>query len=1295
MAQTTEPIVWLSLVDVSGPFLAGTVLEEAFPQGLDKIETPRRQRLRAAYDEWQDAVDDNDSKLDELHAAWIRMVLEDCLEYDSESLSSREQLYGNIVYRPSEQGVEYIPDFAVGSGDGSPRLLIATYPPGTNLNNPLPREIWLASPAERMVLLCRAVGCRIGLVTNGEQWMLVNAPVGETSGYASWYSRLWWQEPVTLKAFQSLLGVRRCFGPDEETLPKLLERSLEFQEEVTNTLGEQVRRAVEVLIQSLGRADQDRNGELLKDVAPAQLYEAGLTVMMRLVFILSAEERSLLLLGDPIYDQHYAVSTLRAKLREDADQYGVEVLERRHDAWSRLLATFRAIYGGVEHEAMRLPALGGSLFDPDRFPFLEGRPAGSKWREEAAIPLPIDNRTVLLLMTALQVIEQRGGARWLSYRALDVEQIGHVYEGLLEFTAARVPEITLGLIGTKKLPNPQITLSELESLASKGEQSLIGHLKEITGRSVPSLRKALGSEKDRAVFVALVQACNGDEQLALRLLPFGELIRADSWGNILVYRGGTHAVVPGNDRAETGTHYTPRSLTEMIIEKTLESLVYDGPITGLPREHWKLKPSTALLDLKICDPAMGSGAFLVGVCRYLAERLLEAWRTEENDGWHISITGEIVKVIDNLEPLPKSLDDRLVMARRLIADRCLYGVDKNPLAVELAKLSIWLVTMSKNRPFTFLDHSLRCGDSLVGLSDIRQLEQFALNSSDSIKSTLFGSLTQIISNVISSARMQRTELERKLSNTVADIESKTKIFQAVQHQTIRLKYLADVILAAYWPGGRPNQLRARLQDAFHKHFDQFRDGMSDVQAATACAIISQCGCPTPFHWPIEFPEVFQRNNSGFDAVVGNPPFAEGKLIDAFKPYFSLAYEVTQANVKDSPASTTKINFVAVFAERVLSALRRDGVFGMVMPTPFLRNERYWRFRFLLVSNTRLLFVISFPTAIFASASVETCSIIGVKTSENWQKSKFTAIDFDCGVRQQSQRELAPVLRDRFRTIRVSATSCSIELMERLCEEMARIEDFYCSKDGINPGRSDFRPYLLGRIENDLFIPDAYPVDKAPLPHPLAAPEPYDQRIHKPTLRGSDFTAYSSLPIPEKYLRYDERIAYVEDFYVSGTRWSAQLREQSIYERPIKVVTRQTAPTLIATLDKKFRYPINNVHVHFPLEGVSLEYSCEFLLAIMNSRLLRFVYQAMSEETGNVFPQVHLSKVRQLPIPRKIPKTLSIRIHECVSEILLGDDSRDRVSEIDDCVFQLYDIDEETRIMIEDASIDSTDARLES
>ena len=122
---------------------------------------------------------------------------------------------------------------------------------------------------------------------------------------------------------------------------------------------------------------------------------------------MSAEDRDLMPMDNPLYAQHYAVSPLRGQLREAADQVSEAVVERRHDAWSRLLATFRAVHGGVEHEDMKLPAYGGSLFDPDRFPFLEGRAPGTHWRNSGAEPLKIDNRTVLHLLEALQLLQVR------------------------------------------------------------------------------------------------------------------------------------------------------------------------------------------------------------------------------------------------------------------------------------------------------------------------------------------------------------------------------------------------------------------------------------------------------------------------------------------------------------------------------------------------------------------------------------------------------------------------------------------------------------------------------------------------------------------------------------------------------------------------------------------------------------------------------------------------------------------------------------------------------------------------
>ena len=307
------------------------------------------------------------------------------------------------------------------------------------------------------------------------------------------------------------------------------------QQEVTDQLGYQVRKAVEVLIQSLDRADQDHGRELLGSVKETELYEAALTVMMRLVFLFCAEERELLLLGDDLYDQHYAVSTIREQLRATADQYGEEVLERRHDAWCRLLTSFRAVYGGVWHDNFKLPAYGGRLFDPDRFPFLEGRRPGTSWRDTEATPLPVNNRTVLHLLEALQVLQVKvpgGGpaeARRLSFRALDIEQIGHVYEGLLDHTAKRATEPYLGLAGTKD-QETEIPLAKLEELQAKGEKDLFKFLKDETGRSEAALKKALKAELDPQQTSRFRTACQGDEALWKRVQPFAGLVRLDTFG---------------------------------------------------------------------------------------------------------------------------------------------------------------------------------------------------------------------------------------------------------------------------------------------------------------------------------------------------------------------------------------------------------------------------------------------------------------------------------------------------------------------------------------------------------------------------------------------------------------------------------------------------------------------------------------------------------------------------------------------------------------------------------------------
>ncbi|MGI8412949.1 MAG: type IIL restriction-modification enzyme MmeI [Solirubrobacteraceae bacterium] len=337
----------MSLIEVSGPFLSMPVLLRAFPQGLDAHDPELTANLRLAYEEWSD----NQLALrpdPAIHRAWVRYVLRAALGFEDDLLVEGPALPPELRVEVAEHGETLLPDLAVvrATRGERARLLVSIVPVSQDLEVPLAGRRWKASPATRLAELLRGTDVPLGLVTNGERWMLVYAPRGETSGFASWYAELWFEEPLTLRAFRSLLAMRRFYGvPDNDTPEALLRESASNQQEVTIQLGDQVRQAVDVLVRTLDRIDRDRGRTLLVGLDVTVLYEAALTVMMRLVFLFSAEERGLLRLGDPLYDQSYAVSTLGTQLRVAADQGGEEVLERRHDAWSRLLATFRAVYG--------------------------------------------------------------------------------------------------------------------------------------------------------------------------------------------------------------------------------------------------------------------------------------------------------------------------------------------------------------------------------------------------------------------------------------------------------------------------------------------------------------------------------------------------------------------------------------------------------------------------------------------------------------------------------------------------------------------------------------------------------------------------------------------------------------------------------------------------------------------------------------------------------------------------------------------------------------------------------------
>lgn len=624
--------------------------------------------------------------------------------------------------------------------------------------------------------------------------------------------------------------------------------------------------------------------------------------MMRTVFLLVAEENDLLPIDNADYQQLYAVRTLRESLWQQRFE-NPEVLETRTTAWHRLLATSRAVHSGVYHENLAVPAYGGDLFDPDRFPFLEGRPAGGSWRSTTGTPIPVTDLDVLAILDALLVLRFAGpggvtDTRRLSYRHVDVEQIGHIYERLLDHDAVMADEVVLGLRGPAGA-EPEVELSTLEAMRIDGEKAVVAYLSDKTakkeGRYVGTanqVAKLLGRPVDGHLRAGLIQACQGDQVLAKRLEPFASLLRLDLRERPMVFLPGAVYVTETGSRRDSGTAYTTKELADEVAEHALAPLAYSpGPQDTPDTNEWRIRPSAEILALKVCDPAVGSGAILVAACRYLADRLIEAWRAEGDPR-----AAETATAADD----PNRLDV-MVEARRLVAEHCCHGVDRNPMAVEMAKMSMWLTTVARDRPFTFLDHALKAGDSLLGIWDLDQLRYLHYDMQAGRRRALpidgwsaGGDALLAIERLVDEALDLRREVQSIDTRSPADIERKHKLHTESEARLAILAAVADVVAGAAISTAGERDPAAVLTQRM------------DVDAAVIGELIAELGRPgepsavesvraragmrldagrpddaperRPLHWPIAFPEVFTCEGAGFDVMVGNPPFIGGQKI---------------------------------------------------------------------------------------------------------------------------------------------------------------------------------------------------------------------------------------------------------------------------------------------------------------------------------------------------------------------------------------------------------------------------------
>ena len=736
-----------------------------------------------------------------------------------------------------EHGTTLRPTWAVaelGEGDRRWQLLVRVEAPGIDPDARNALDGWEATPHQRFERLLRDTGVFAGLLISerderkdGEtryypEFRLIYAPRGETSGHQSFPIR-----PMAMVAGRPMLGglkllldrFRLFSDSDDRRLPALLKRSRDAQALVSTALAEQVLGALHELLRGLDSAEPALVRELATS-RPDHLYEGLLTVLMRLVFVLYAEDRDLLpsrsdARAREIYETSYSVRGLYAKLTEDAT-LNPDTMDERRGGWGGLLALFRLIHKG--HRTGFVQARGGKLFDPDEFPFLEGRAS----KDEPARILAVSDGCLLRILEGLMTLKLRGAERErLSYRTLDVEQIGSVYETVMGFTVEAAKSRVLAIKAGKNNRTPVfVALDEL--LAKKGKDR-VKELKENAGRALTAAQ------------AKPVEDAKSAEDLAAAL---DGMVDERGSPKKRVAASGTPILQPTGERRRTGSHYTPRSLTAPIVKYALEpALARLGP-DATPDQ---------VLELKVCDPAMGSGAFLVEACRTLGERLVAAWAR-----WP-----------ETRPKIPADEDEEL-HARRLVAQRCLYGVDKNPRAVDLARLSLWLATLARDHEFTFLDHALKCGDSLVGLS----MAQIAAANWDESKPGL-PLFRQLVRDRVAKVMRGRAEIQNAPDDTLRAIQEARH--RNLESEVSPIRMMGDAVVSAFFAADKA-KAREKARADVESHISGMPPRWDLLEAAARKLRLGEHGV-SPFHWQIEFPEVFARDNGGFDAIVGNPPFA--------------------------------------------------------------------------------------------------------------------------------------------------------------------------------------------------------------------------------------------------------------------------------------------------------------------------------------------------------------------------------------------------------------------------------------
>ncbi len=868
------------------------------------------------------------------------------------------------------------------------------------------------------------------------------------------------------------------------------------------------------------------------------LYRASLSLLYKLLFLLYAEARGLLPVENPGYQEQSL--TALAQWAADRRDRGLPLSTATHATpkYDALLALFRRLDQG--DPSLGIPRYNGGLFNPQN-------PDNAFLEQHRLSDRAVADAVDLLVRDAGQPVD---------YAYISVRNLGAIYEGLLE-NKLRMTNDEL------RIANSELREAARDSSAVIRNSQFVIQLVNDKGE-----RKATGSYYTPDYIVEYIVRQTVGPILEARAATFAAAMERVAEAR----RALSHTADPGKTR---------------LLRGQLEAAERDA------RE--------AFLGVKVLDPAMGSGHFLVNAVDFLTDgiiRQMQAFHDARADvPWDWNPIQQLVErvraeILDEMSRQgiavsPARLDDTALLTR-LVLKRCIYGVDLNPMAVELAKLSLWLHSFTVGAPLSFLDHHLRWGNSLIG-TDVRTVEAGMQRT----ETGQFGLFQGPFAGLLDLTTLM-VEVVDRADATLSDVRRSAEDFAALQASLTPYKRTLDLAVSRHFGNPEADEFLKLYGDAVlpalrgEKQVAQrYQDAMARARALWEEKRF--------FHWDLEFPEVFVdlrkrdwAENPGFDAVIGNPPYG---LTDALAWFAGIPNDI----------------FV-YFWRRGIDTTKTEGYLSLITPAGWLTGVNFQSLREILLDNGEILRIVGLPYDVFEGAYIDTCIVViraGKSTSQAVEVKQMRKNDDATKIGELSYDALDVSLwrTDPYKKFVLLPAVAKLQRF-RSSPQFVPLGELVRVERGVQPySRSK---HTKEQIENDFLRL-----------HSTSVHEP--QEMYLPELLGEELSRYRIDSSGNQWLKYSDELASKRDldFFV---RPRVVLRR--LLSRRRELMSAVTSARLITT--------DNILNVLVEAEGIS-EY---YIASLLNSKLIAWIYTNTSAiSVKDDFPQVTYEELKTLPIPR--------------------------------------------------------------